>query len=56
MGATKAWLAGIAAFLSTFLDEWTGAAADPLQPRDYIVAALAGIVAFGAVYTAPNRP
>lgn len=54
MYATKAWLAGVIAFLSTFLDEWTGPE-DALHPRDYIVAALAGIVAFGAVYTIPNR-
>lgn len=55
MSAAKAWLAGAIAFLSTFLDEWTGPE-DPLNPRDYIVATLAGIVAFGAVYTVANKP
>lgn len=54
MNAAKAWIAAAVAFLSTFLDEWTGPE-DALHPRDYIVAALAGIVAFGAVFTVANK-
>lgn len=56
MGALKAYVAAGIVFLGTFLDEWTGAAEDPLQPRDYIVAALAGLIAFNAVYFTPNKP
>jgi len=55
LGATKAWIAAAITTLSTFLDEWTGPT-DPLTPRDWLVAGLAGLVAFNAVYFAPNRP
>jgi hypothetical protein len=54
MGAMKAWLAALITSLSTFLDEWTGPT-DPLTPRDYLVATVAGLVAFNAVYFTPNR-
>jgi hypothetical protein len=54
MYAAKAFLASIITFLSTFLDEWTGDA-DPLTPRDWIVAVLAAIVTFNAIYFTPNR-
>lgn len=55
MAYIKAWIAAAAAFLSTLLGEWTGPE-DPFNTRDLIVATLAAIVTFGAVFSFPNRP
>jgi hypothetical protein len=51
--AAKAWVAGVIAFLTALLAEWTDAN-DPLQPRDIFVALLAFCIAGGAVYGTPN--
>lgn len=54
LGAAKAWIGAAAAFLSTLLDEWTGAG-DAFTVRDLIVGLLAAIVTFGAIYTVKNK-
>lgn len=54
MYVIKAWLASVAAFLSTLLDNWTGGD-DHFTWRDLVVGLLAAVITFGAVYFVPNR-
>lgn len=51
----KAFVGAGAAFLTALLTEWTNALDDKLTTRDLVVALLAGLVTFGAVYVFPNR-
>lgn len=55
MITAKAWVAAFAVFLTALLAEWTGGEGDPFQPRDLVVALVAALVSWGAVYTVPNR-
>lgn len=52
--SAKAWVAGMAAFLTAMLAEWTGGD-DPFQPRDMFVGLLAFAITFSTVYATPNR-
>lgn len=54
-GTVKAWIAAGASFLTALLTEWTNEANDKLTTRDLVVALLAALVTFGAVYSFPNR-
>ena len=55
MSTAKAVVGAIAAFLSALLAEWPSEV-DPVTARDLVVAALAGVVTFSAVFATPNKP
>lgn len=54
-GSIKAWVGAGASFLTALLTEWTNELNDKLTTRDLVVALLAALVTFGAVYSIPNR-
>lgn len=55
MSVAKAWIGAGVAALTALLAEWTDAG-EKVTSRDLVVALLAGLVAFGAVYVTPNKP
>lgn len=55
MSTAKAFIGGLAAALTALLTEWTNQLNDKVTARDMVVALLAGVVTFGAVYSTPNR-
>lgn len=55
MSVAKAWIGGAVAFLTALLTEWTDAS-EKVNTRDLVVALLAGLTCFGAVYMTPNKP
>lgn len=56
MTTTKAWIAAGVSFLTALLTDWTNELNDKLTTRDLVVALLAGLVSFAAVYSFPNKP
>lgn len=56
MTALKAWFAGVGAFFTALLAEWTAQSGDKLTARDLIVALAAAVLTAGAVYFVPNKP